>query len=319
MIGNADLARQYAAFLDLIGYHPRLDAADWIAVTYYLLLQDRTEEALAAFAKIDPNGLSTRLQYDYLHAYLGFFTGDIATSRATAERYRTYAVPHWKKCFAEMLSQLDEIEGTSRPATGEGSTEDLASAAPSLELAIEGRTARIAYRNVSQCEVRYYELDVEFAFSAQPFASDGGGAAAFVRPTHRETKDLAAGQKEFLFDLPEQFHTKNVLVEVRGAGLVRSQTYFANALNVRFLESWGQVAVTEPGNERPLSQIYVKVFAKLPNGAVRFHKDGYTDLRGRFDYASVSDDPNAGSNRYAVLVLAEQRGAMVREVTPPAR
>jgi hypothetical protein len=52
---------------------------------------------------------------------------------------------------------------------------------------------------------------------------------------------------------------------------------------------------------------------------VRFHKDGYTDLRGRFDYASLSDDPNAGAVRYAVLVLSEQRGAVIREMSPPAK
>ena len=52
---------------------------------------------------------------------------------------------------------------------------------------------------------------------------------------------------------------------------------------------------------------------------MRFHKDGYTDLRGRFDYASLSDDPNAGAQRYAVLVLSEQRGAVIREVNPPTK
>ncbi|HEX6811181.1 MAG TPA: hypothetical protein VF384_06140, partial [Planctomycetota bacterium] len=114
-------------------------------------------------------------------------------------------------------------------------------------------------------------------------------------------------------------HQKNVLVEVRGAGLVRSRQYFANALSVRFLESWGQVAVTEPGTEAPLSKTYVKVFARMPDGNVRFHKDGYTDLRGRFDYASLSDDPNSGAVRYAVLVLSEQRGAVIRETSPPAK
>ena len=167
--------------------------------------------------------------------------------------------------------------------------------------------------------MRYYELDVEFAFSAQPFANEVGTSAAFVRPNLNETKDLPAGQTELLFEVPEAFHKKNVLVEVRGKGLVRSKTYFANALEVRFLESWGQVAVTEPGSGKPLPQAYVKVFAKLSDGTVRFHKDGYTDLRGRFDYASVSDDPNAGADRYAVLVMSEQRGTVIREVNPPAR
>jgi hypothetical protein len=92
-----------------------------------------------------------------------------------------------------------------------------------------------------------------------------------------------------------------------------------SALDVKLLESAGQLAVTAQGSTTPLPKVYVKVFARLPDGQVRFHKDGYTDLRGRFDYASLSDDPNAAANRYAVLVLDEQRGAVIRETAPPAR
>ena len=37
-----------------------------------------------------------------------------------------------------------------------------------------------------------------------------------------------------------------------------------------------------------LPKVYVKVYARLADGTVKFHKDGYTDHRGRFDYATVS-------------------------------
>ena len=140
-----------------------------------------------------------------------------------------------------------------------------------------------------------------------------------MQPNLREEKQLGKDQTQLAFALPAQFQQKNVLVEVRAAGLVRSRQFFANALHVRFLESYGQVAVSEPVADKPLPKTYVKVFAKLPNGQVRFHKDGYTDLRGRFDYASLSNDPNAGAERYAVLVLSEQRGAVIREMNPPTR
>jgi hypothetical protein len=140
-----------------------------------------------------------------------------------------------------------------------------------------------------------------------------------VQPNLAEQKQLTKDGTQLAFELPAQFQQKNVLVEVRAAGLVRSRQFFANALSVRFLESYGQVAVTDPQGDKPLPKTYVKVFAKLPNGTVRFHKDGYTDLRGRFDYASLSDDPNAGADRYAVLVLDDRRGAVIREIAPPAR
>ncbi|MEL6907733.1 MAG: hypothetical protein AAFP22_20165, partial [Planctomycetota bacterium] len=69
----------------------------------------------------------------------------------------------------------------------------------------------------------------------------------------------------------------------------------------------------------PLPRTYVKVYARLADGTVRFHKDGYTDLRGRFDYVSLSGVEGPEPTRYAVLALHEDRGATVSELAPPAR
>src|SRR5205814_5743648 len=45
---------QYHQLLFVLTYRRELDQHDLMAVTYYLLLQDRIEEALANFQKIDP-------------------------------------------------------------------------------------------------------------------------------------------------------------------------------------------------------------------------------------------------------------------------
>ena len=316
VLGNADLARQYASLMTLLGYHDQLDSEDWLVATYYLLLQDRIEEGIAAFGKVDVAKVASKLQYDYLAAYLCFFTGDLQKARQLAERHQSHPVPHWQQRFKQVLSQLDEAAGVA-PPVGTGPA-DLAATAPALDLALVGRTVTITAQNLPECEVRYYELDVEFAFSAQPFAAADGTGAAFVRPNLVELKQLQKGAP-LAFELPAQFAQKNVLVEVRAGGLVRSKQSVPSALDVKLLESAGQLAVTAQGSTTPLSKVYVKVFAKLPDGTVRFHKDGYTDLRGRFDYASLSDDPNLTATRYAVLVLDEQRGAVIRETAPPAR
>jgi hypothetical protein len=83
------------------------------------------------------------------------------------------------------------------------------------------------------------------------------------------------------------------------------------------LENYGQVRVTESVSTRALSKVYVKVYARLADGTVKFHKDGYTDHRGRFDYTTVSTPERQPINRFAVLVLSEERGALIREATPP--
>ena len=63
--------------------------------------------------------------------------------------------------------------------------------------------------------------------------------------------------------------------------------------------------------------MYVKVYARLADGTVKFHKDGYTDLRGRFDYASVNTPERQPISRFAILALSEDRGALIQEAAPP--
>jgi hypothetical protein len=57
----------------------------------------------------------------------------------------------------------------------------------------------------------------------------------------------------------------------------------------------------------------------MANGQVKYYKDGYTDLRGRFDYTSLSTNDLPAVRRFAILVMNKTRGAVVREIAPPKR
>ena len=63
----------------------------------------------------------------------------------------------------------------------------------------------------------------------------------------------------------------------------------------------------------------MKVYARLQGGEIRFYKDGYTDLRGRFDYSSLNTDELDQVERFALLILSDTDGAAVREAAPPKR
>ena len=108
-----------------------------------------------------------------------------------------------------------------------------------------------------------------------------------------------------------------MLVEVVGAGQTKTQPYFSNSLAAQVIENYGQVKVTHRETRAPASRAYVKVYAQMASGEVKFYKDGYTDLRGRFDYASVNSPERQAVQRFSVLVLSEDRGAVIREVAPP--
>ena len=127
---------------------------------------------------------------------------------------------------------------------------------------------------------------------------------------------LPAARGRQAIPLPEELAGRDVLVEVTAAGKSRSLPYYAHALDVRMSESYGQLRVADAAG-KPLSKVYVKVYAKLADGQVKFHKDGYTDLRGRFDYASVSTPERQPISRFAVLALGEGQGALIREAAAP--
>jgi hypothetical protein len=65
--------------------------------------------------------------------------------------------------------------------------------------------------------------------------------------------------------------------------------------------------------------VYVKVYARMNDGQVAFFKDGYTDLRGRFDYTSLSTDQLDSVTRFSMLILSDENGAVIREADPPKR
>jgi hypothetical protein len=118
-------------------------------------------------------------------------------------------------------------------------------------------------------------------------------------------------------DLPEALRNSNVLVEVVGAGQTKTQPYFSNSLAVQVIENYGQVKVAHRETRAPASRAYVKVYALMASGEVKFYKDGYTDLRGRFDYASLNTNELEGAQKFSILVLSDEHGALVKEATPP--
>ena len=326
-IVNERLAAQYHHLLKILTYRPALDDDDRMAVTYYLLLQDRVEEGKGFFAKVDAAKLPTRLQHDYFAAYIDLYSDQPKAARELAAKYKDYGVDRWRKLFAEVVAQLDQIEGKAPAVIDEESRlqkqTQLAAKSPSLELKVEDRKVKITAQNLEQVTVNYYLMDVELMFSTNPFVQQQGGQFSYIRPNKTETVRLPAAAAAgapgaHAFDLPKEFTNANVLVEVVGGGLRKSQAYYANSLTLELVENYGQVrAMDEAG--KPLPKTYVKVYARMKDGAVAFFKDGYTDLRGRFDYASLNTDELDRVAKFAILILSDSKGAVVKEAAPPKR
>lgn len=351
-IANPAVLEEYRKLLDILAHKASLDAADNLSVAYFLFLQDRVEEALGWLKAADPVKLPSRLQYDYLRCYAAFCEGNLTEARATAANYTGYPVPRWNARFAEVTAQLDEAEGkAAKPGAADHPDREkaqggLVATEPGFEFKVENRNIALTWRNLGEVTLNYYLMDPEFSFSSNPFVSQDGGRFGIVKPAKSVKQALPEGRDTLDVALPAEFSKSNVLVEVIGAGQRKAQTYHANTLKLLLTENYGWLEARDSSSGKPLPKAYVKVYAKLSSGVVRFYKDGYTDLRGKFDYASLNSPEGDGGGRVpassgtdapangldyqmlkpaelnqvqklAVLLMSDANGAAVREVNPP--
>jgi len=320
---NDRFHQQYHRLLKILSYRRQLDDDDLMAVTYYLLLQDRVEEALGFFARVNPQRLETRLQHDYFNAYLAFYQEQPDRAREIVTRYAEYPVDRGRGAVAAIKAQLDEIEGQATAVVDDESRDQvqasLAASEPNFDFRVEAKQVAVDYQNLQRITVNYYLMDIELLFSRNPFVQEYSGQFSHIKPNLTQNLDLPADAKKHSFALPEQLHNSNVLVEISGGGKTKSQAYYSNSLSVQVIESYGQVRVADSGTGKALPKVYVKVYARMQDGTVRFYKDGYTDLRGRFDYTSLNTNELDFVDRFSLLILSEKNGAVVREAAPPKR
>lgn len=322
-IVNQRQLAQYNRLLKILSYRRSLTDDDQMAAAYYLYLQDRIEEGIHFFRQVDVNALATRMQYDYADAYTAMYLEDTARARAIAKRYADHPVDRWRNTFAAVTAQLDEIDGAATEVIDDEKQAQqqtkLAATEPSFDFTVEAKQVTLNYQNVKQVTVNYYLMDIELLFSRNPFVQQVSGKFSYISPNQTVTVELPTDKNRHTFSLPETMHNRNVLVEITAAGQNKQQTYFSNSLNLQTIENYGQVRVTHAVTGRPVPKTYVKVYALRGDGSVRFYKDGYTDLRGRFDYASLSTNDLNTVQKFSLLVLSDEHGAVVREAMPPSR
>ncbi len=322
---NPEFRGQYLQLMSTLANQAEIDNDYHLVVTYYLLLQDRIDEALAHFNQVDPKQLDSQMQYDYCDAYLDMYRGKPDQAAAKAQKWASYPVDHWRKRFQNVLAQVEEIRGGKTelidPKDSNQSQTALAAGAESFDFEITARKATINYQNIENVQVNYYEMDIELLFSRNPFAQDDLGGFSMIRPNHSEQvvleKSTDGKLAKYEFELPAQFKNKNVLVEIVAGDQAKAKPYFANSLAVQIVENYGQLKVTSAAEGTVIPKTYVKVYTRNNAGQVKFHKDGYTDLRGRFDYVSQSNNSLDGIKTYSILILHPEFGAIVRQVKPP--
>lgn len=340
-IFNPTFHRQYESFVRMLGFSADIPGDERLVLAYYLLIQNRISESIEQFQKVDRAKINEHLQYDYLDAYLAMHQAQYDRVEKIARQHSGHRIPRWNQRFGQVIAQLrqqrdlnqteklvsvEEAAGKDPIAEGSGDLEVLdreqrqAAAAdeqPEVIVRVEGDELRIDHRRAKEVAVNFYGVDLELLFSKAPFVREDLQRMAMVRPSQSEIVRFDASNGVATYSLDDNLRRQTLLVEVSAGASRSTALYYGGDVTTYISESFGQLQASDSASGRPISTAYVKVYAKYPNGQVRFYKDGYTDGRGRFDYASISAAGAQGATRFAILVMSDEKGATLHDIAAP--
>jgi len=349
---NLTLKRNYEQLLLRLSAKKQLSVQDKMALVYHLQLQDRVSEAVQLFSSVDANELgddTLRLQHDYMSAYFDFFKGEgesFKTARAVVRKYEDYPISQWRILFLEMLDQLNEFDGEAEEEVevdGEVMTEEQkkqkykqsVKKEPriAVEVSAEHQKLSVDLANIKALVIKFYIIDAEILFSRTPFLQKSTEEFSYVKPCHVMEQELLnpdlnssvdtvtylqQGQK-FDVEIPEHLKNQNMVIEVNGDGKQVFKTYYSAQIQVTLIEAYGELKVTDQGGNA-LPRVYVKVYAQKKGGSTSdpfFFKDGYTDIRGKFEYVQTSGNRLKDVQKFAILVMSDSLGSIIKECDPP--
>jgi hypothetical protein len=329
-IMNKQFQKTYKEFLLYLVHKGFVNSDDKIVLIIYMLLQDRVYESTTLFetiSKEEVNGISIKIQYDYVKAYLSFMTEypHFTKAREICEEYMDYPVLSWRNLFVEIANQLSEFDDTEVKEDHllektSKTIKEQAETTPHFSASIKEDKIQIQYRNQNELRFEFYKIDLEILFTQDPFETKLDSSLTNVIPffVQNQRFDKKTSLEHCQVSIPENLRATNLLIKIvdssRKTCIVK---YTPFNLKASVNQEYGVIKLLSPENGRPTPKIYIKCYAKMNNGQVRFFKDGYTDLRGSFDFASMNTTGASNASKFRILVLSKEFGASVFESTPP--
>lgn len=317
---NLKFEAQYNQFIYLLMHKEKLNNSDLLNLVIYTLNQQRISDAIKLFSAINKDEITEKLQYDYLKAYLAFYQEDLPTAELILAKHKNLTIIQWKDKFDELGIQLSEIKSGLIDAKSRGdkfSATVLASKEVLLKAENKMVGVELNYKNLLQCRIDYYLIDLEILFSNNPFEVMNNQFQFLTVPNFSESINLNNNAESQVLKIPESLKNKNLVIKISGAGKESIVTYNPNQMDISISENYGELRIISVDTKKPLSGIYVKVYGDT--GSTKdFVKDGYTDLRGIFNYSAVSGKPINQFKNLAILTLSEKHGSAIHYTKPPA-
>mmetsp|Transcript_24063 Transcript_24063/g.21101 ORF Transcript_24063/g.21101 Transcript_24063/m.21101 type:complete len:399 (-) Transcript_24063:507-1703(-) len=250
---NIQLKQQYSTYVRYMAENPNPEPQHYLGLVYYLLLQDRIDEAILFFNKINANDIKKtktyELQYDYFAAYLDFYTGfpKFTVAREICLRYLAYPVLSWRSLFIDIANQLAEFDGDEMiqdEAVNDSDKKQNVKNAEKEEIItmeLENTRLNITYQNIKEITVFFYKIDLEILFSRNPFLSQSRDDFAYImaNSSHKVTIENSSELQKAQYEIPPDLQKSNVYIQLRTENKNISKTYFSTSLKVQIIENYG--------------------------------------------------------------------------------
>merc|ERR1719289_506178 len=302
-----------------------MSVEDRMCATYYMILMNRTSEAQRIFNSIKNIPEDNQL-YDYMNGFLTVHadaTGlmsleDLASKYLKSDCIGPAMRAKWS-ALDNFVAELRNCKGYEKEFVYESEESRRDRSEVILSLECEGLTRTIVYKNLEDLTVKLYKIDIELMFSTSPFTRSNF-SYRYVEPTrtHNHVLDKEAKVNRLsLTDVTGEFKSdsgENYIFEVISGEKCVNGSIYMNQLDVQLSDN--QVRVLRKKASTPVVKAYIKVYAQTINNKDGvFYKDGYTDLRGRFDYKTVATNALDSVTRFGILVKTISNGSDVIYVT----
>lgn len=274
------------------------------------------------FETIDPkNAAAYQITYDYFDVYFAY----MVQSPKAAEIAKSYTSGNLPKFVSQKFQDvLDAIAESKDPSLSdvlfleeeERRRREAMKPFVSFEI-LEDHKILIEYRNIETATLNFYLTELEVLFSAHPFQESNTGYK-LVAPNESIELSLDPKDDKSVIKLPEEYRDQNTIIQILTETLEVVELYNDNKLDVQLAEDEGELRVIDTTSGKPVEGAYCKVYAQSRvTGKSEFFKDGYTDIRGRFDYRSLSTDQLRQCTRLAILILTPKQGSCIKECNVP--
>eukprot|EP01083_Nonionella_stella_P016822 46962_1 len=329
---------EYGKFLLLVAFrsfsNESMSCVDKLIFVQFLLYQERIAEAQKLFASIDAEeakAVST-LFYEYLECFLQIYNGPTGqTLQSILMKCMSWKA---KPLPGNLLSLWQDLETIAKEVEKpelvqaqfdeEFIREQQEKTSKAIAFTINNKkkiTLDIEFRNVTQCAINYYRVDLELLFSQSPFQSEANiiNLISTIKPNEIQKVNLPKDKTSHSIDLPQQYKGCNVIIQITADETSAVQSLNDNSFDIQFdrITGSGQVRIVanKKGKEakKPISAAYVKVYQKSGD-EVQFYKDGYTDIRGRFVYKNLNK-PSTEKQQLSMFVQTPDNGSTVIPIT----